>query len=62
MSQSGTLTLGTSTWQITYLNDPVAMAQGLSGVASLNSGYAVLFDMGAEQIIQVTTEDMLFNL
>jgi uncharacterized membrane protein (UPF0127 family) len=62
MSQNGTLTIGAKTWQITYLNDIISMAQGLSGVTTLAPSSGVLFDLGTPTTIQVTTEQMLFPL
>jgi len=62
MAEYGTIIIGQNTWQVTYLDDPIAMHQGLSGVQSLEPGSSVLFNLGAPTTIQVTTEEMLFAL
>ena len=62
MASYGTVTITPDVWTITYLTNPVDLANGLSGIPSLAAGYAVIFDMGRTGNIQVTTMNMLFNL
>ena len=38
------------------------LVQGLGGVAAMDAGAGMLFDLGSEQAITVTTEPMLFSL
>lgn len=47
-------------WSVNVATTPSELTTGLSGVASIPAGTGMLFDLGAEQIITVTAEEMLF--
>jgi len=49
-------------WTVTVAALPWEIAQGLGGIPELPAGTGMLFDTGVEQIIEVTTVPMLFNL
>ncbi len=58
----GTLAVGNKQWNISISTDPWEQMQGLGGLAELPVGSGMLFDLGVEQAIQVTTVPMLFSL
>lgn len=47
-------------WVVSMATTPQELLVGLSGVESIPAGTGMLFDLGAEQIITVTAENMLF--
>jgi len=49
-------------WQCAVANMPQELTSGLSGVESILPGTGMLFDLGVEQTIHVTTVPMLFPL
>jgi len=49
-------------WGVSIANTPWECAQGLGGLTSLPANTGMLFDVGWEQPIPVTTEGMLFPL
>ena len=49
-------------WSAGIASDTWELAQGLSGIPELAPGTGMLFDLGYEQYINVTTEAMLFPL
>ena len=49
-------------WTVTVATLPWELAQGLGGTPELPVGTGMLFDTSVEQIIEVTTVPMLFNL
>jgi uncharacterized membrane protein (UPF0127 family) len=56
------LLIGKENFIVTEVNSPEDLAQGLGGISELLAGSGMLFDMGMEQFITVTTEAMLFPL
>ena len=62
MSEQAVVSINDSEWQVTVVNTPWEMAQGLGGLQQLPTGTGMLFDTGYEQLIQVTTVPMLFPL
>jgi len=59
---TGTITVGGKQWNISVATTLDELTQGLGGLPSLAAQTGMLFDMGAPQIIQVTTVPMLFAL
>ena len=49
-------------WQVALATTPWEQAGGLGGVPSIPPGAGMLFDLGCDQIITVTTMPMLFSL
>ncbi|GAI75676.1 unnamed protein product, partial [marine sediment metagenome] len=47
-------------WSVDVATTPEELLAGLAGVASIPANTGMLFDLGAEQIITVTAEEMLF--
>ncbi len=62
MAGQVTVTVGSKQWLATYAINPWELTLGLGGLAELAAGTGMFFDLGAPQIIQVTTEPMLFPL
>jgi uncharacterized membrane protein (UPF0127 family) len=56
------ITIQNQAWQVTLATDPWEQVQGLGGISGIAPGAGMLFDMGYEQEINVTTEPMLFPL
>ena len=56
------VTIGDKEWLASLASDPWELVQGLGGVSGMDAGTGMLFDLGFEQEITVTTEPMLFNL
>ncbi len=56
------VTIGERQWLVSLASTYQELVQGLGGVMSVPAGTGMLFDLGWEQIITVTTEPMLFNL
>ncbi len=56
------VTIGDKEWLASLASDPWELVQGLGGIPSIDAGVGMLFDLGFEQAITVTTEPMLFNL
>jgi uncharacterized membrane protein (UPF0127 family) len=56
------VTIGDKEWLASLASDPWELVQGLGGVSGIDAGTGMLFDLGFEQEITVTTEPMLFNL
>ena len=56
------VTIGDKEWFASLASDPWELVQGLGGIPSIDAGTGMLFDLGFEQAITVTTEPMLFNL
>ncbi len=55
-------TIGDKEWLASLANNPWELVQGLGGLAGLPQGTGMLFDLGFEQTITVTTEPMFFPL
>ena len=62
MSGQAVLTIRSKQWTVSLAITSSELAQGLGGLPSLAAQTGMLFDMGAPQIIQVTTVPMLFPL
>jgi uncharacterized membrane protein (UPF0127 family) len=62
MAAQATITIGDKKWGVTIASTPGELVQGLGGVPEILPGTGMLFDLGWEQIIQVTTVPMLFPL
>jgi uncharacterized membrane protein (UPF0127 family) len=62
MAAQATVTIRDKKWSVAIANTPEDLAQGLGGVAGIAPGTGMLFDLGWEQTIQVTTAPMLFPL
>ena len=62
MAAQATVTIRDKKWSVAIANTPGTLAQGLGGVAGIAPGTGMLFDLGWEQTIQVTTAPMLFPL
>lgn len=54
--------IGNQDWEISLATTPQELSQGLGGLPSLPQGRGMLFDLGEEKIIAVTTEPMLFTI
>lgn len=62
MAGQVTVTVGSKQWLAACAVSPWELTLGLGGLAELAAGTGMFFDLGASQIIQVTTEPMLFPL
>ena len=62
MSGQAVLTIRSKQWTVSLAITSSELVQGLGGLPSLAAQTGMLFDMGAPQIIQVTTVPMLFPL
>ena len=49
-------------WMVTIASTPWELVQGLGGIPQISPSTGMLFDLESEQIINVTTEPMLFSL
>jgi uncharacterized membrane protein (UPF0127 family) len=56
------ITISDKEWLAYLASTPWELVQGLGGIPEMPQGTGMLFDMGFEQIITVTTEPMLFPL
>ncbi|MDP3064974.1 MAG: DUF192 domain-containing protein [Chloroflexota bacterium] len=56
------VTIGEKQWSVAMATTPEELTQGLGGVAAIAPGTGMLFDLGQDQVIQVTTVPMLFPL
>ena len=54
--------IGSKEWQASLVNTSWELSQGLGGIAELPQNTGMLFDVGSERYIQVTTEPMLFPI
>jgi uncharacterized membrane protein (UPF0127 family) len=62
MSGQATITIGDKQWQVSVADTPWELTQGLGGIPELPAETGMLFDLGWEQTVQVTTVPMLFPL
>ena len=62
MPGQATVTIRDKQWQVGIASTPWELVQGLGGIPEMPPGSGMLFDMGFEQTINVTTEPMLFPL
>ena len=57
-----TIRISDKEWLVSLAETPWELTQGLGGISQIPQGTGMLFDMGVEQTIKVTTEPMLFPL
>jgi uncharacterized membrane protein (UPF0127 family) len=62
MPGQATITIGDKQWQVSVADTPWELTQGLGGIPELPAETGMLFDLGWEQTVQVTTVPMLFPL
>ncbi len=62
MPVQGTVTIGDKQWAVDIASTFWELSQGLGGLSEIPAGTGMLFDLGSEQIIEVTTVPMLFSL
>ena len=60
--RQGTVTIGDKQWSLSIADWPWELTQGLGGLASIEPMTGMLFNLGINQKVTVTTEPMLFNL
>jgi uncharacterized membrane protein (UPF0127 family) len=62
MAEQILLTIGDREWQASLVSTSWELSGGLGGIAELPQNTGMLFDVGYERYIQVTTEPMLFPI
>jgi uncharacterized membrane protein (UPF0127 family) len=62
MARQATIQIGDREWLVDVATQPWELSQGLGCLSGLPAGTGMLFDLGWEQIIEVTTVPMLFPL
>lgn len=62
MPGTAKVTIAEKEWQVSIASLPWELSAGLGGVSSLPAGNGMLFDLGTERTVQVTTEPMLFPI
>ncbi len=62
MTGQAIVSIGNSEWQVAFSSTPWELVQGLGGIPGMPESTGMLFDLGFEQTITVTTEPMLFPL
>jgi len=62
MAGQAVIQIRDKTWNVALATTYEELVAGLGGLASLPPGYGMLFDLGSDQYINVTTEPMLFSL
>ncbi|MDD4985215.1 MAG: DUF192 domain-containing protein [Dehalococcoidales bacterium] len=62
MAGQATVKVGDREWSTDVATLPWELSQGLGGLSGLPAGTGMIFDLGWEQIIEVTTVPMLFPL
>lgn len=62
MAGQATVTIGDRQWLADLATAPWELTQGLGGIPAISPGTGMLFDLGFEQTITVTTEPMHFSL
>ncbi|ACZ61403.1 LtrC-like protein [Dehalococcoides mccartyi VS] len=62
MAGQATVTIGNRQWSTDLATAPWELTQGLGGIQEIPPDTGMLFDLGFEQTITVTTEPMLFPL
>ena len=60
--ETGSVTIGDNVWSVDIASSSAELTTGLGNIASLAAGTGMLFNMGTDQVIHVTTVPMLFNL
>jgi len=56
------VSIGGNTWRVAVATTAAELAAGLGGIASLSQGTGMLFDLGDDHILHMTTVPMLFPL
>ena len=59
---SSAVTIGSRQWQVSVATTAEELQRGLGGLASLTPSTGMLFDLGSDQQVSVTTEPMLFPI
>ena len=59
---TGTVTIGERQWAVEVASTPAKLTTGLGGLDSIPADTGMLFDLGYNRTVQVTTEPMLFNI
>jgi uncharacterized membrane protein (UPF0127 family) len=62
MAGQVSVTIADKEWLVSLASAPWELVQGLGGIPEIPQGAGMLFDMGLEQTIHVTTVPMLFTL
>lgn len=62
MSRIATVDINDVIWNGPYLSTIQELSEGLAGVESIPQGVCAFFDMGAQTMITVTVQEMLFPL
>jgi len=62
MPGTARVTINEKEWAVDVALSPSELAAGLGGIASIPAGTGMLFELGTEQAVEVTTEPMLFNI
>jgi uncharacterized membrane protein (UPF0127 family) len=62
MPGSATVTIRDKSWSVQIAASPEELTAGLGGLSSIPANTGMLFDLGSEQTVEVTTEPMLFNI
>ena len=62
MAGQALVTINDKQWAVDIASAPWELSQGLGGLLEMPTDIGMLFDTGFEQIIQVTTEPMVFAL
>ena len=62
MAAQTRLTIGDKEWHASLVSASWELSRGLGGIAELPQNTGMLFDVGYERYIQVTTEPMLFPI
>ncbi len=62
MAGQADVTIGTKIWSTYVADQPAELSTGLGGLSSIPADTGMLFDVGYDRPIQVTTVPMLFNL
>jgi len=60
--ETGTVVIGEKSWDVQIASEAAELTTGLGGLTYLAPSTGMLFNMGYDQVIQVTTVPMLFNL
>jgi len=62
MPGTAVITIGENQWAVDVAASASELAAGLGGIESIPAGTGMLFDLGFPQVVEVTTEPMLFNI
>lgn len=62
MPGQAVVTIGTKQWTVPLATTLAELTSGLGGISAIPAGSGMLFDLGSDQIAQVTTVPMLFSI